>query len=189
MRFMAGCRAPHLKTWRDGWRHLKFLLVFSPRWLFIAPGLALSTLGLLLATVLAIGPVALRENLVLDINSFTAACFMLIAGLQILGFGVLARYYAAITGMLPSGARTEWIERHVSTDTMVRIAAILLFLGLGVFGWATFQWSGVGFGSLTNPHVARSVIAGLTLIVISLQLGFGAFMIDLLRVPLARRAP
>lgn len=181
-------RAPHLKTWRDGWRHLKFLLVFSPRWLFIAPGLALSTLGLVLAIALASGPVALRENLILDINSFTAACFMLIAGLQILGFGILARYYAAITGMLPSGARTEWIERHISTDVMVRVAALLFVLGLGVFGWATFQWSDVGFGSLTNPRVARSVIAGLTWIVISLQIGFGAFMIDLLRVPLARRS-
>ena len=181
-------RAPHLKTWRDGWCHLKFLLVFSPRWLFIAPGLILSTLGLVLTTILASGPVALRENLILDLNSFTAACFMLIAGLQILGFGVLARYYAAITGMLPSGTRTEWIERNISTDVMVRLAVLLFLVGVGIFGWATYQWSDVGFGSLTNPHVARSVIAGLTWIVISLQIGFGAFMIDLLRVPLARRS-
>jgi hypothetical protein len=137
---------------------------------------------------LATGPVALRENLVLDINSFTAACFMLIAGLQILGFGILARYYAGITGMLPIGVRTEWIERHIRTDVVVRVAAILVVLGLCVFGWAAWEWSEVDFGEVTDPRVARSVIFGLTLIVISLQLGFGAFMIDLLRIPLIRRA-
>jgi hypothetical protein len=180
-------RAPHLKTWSDGWRHLKFLLIYNPRWLFLIPGAVISAVSLALVVMLATGPVALGENMVLDINSFTAACFMLIAGVQIVGFGLLARQYATISGMLPPGQRAAWFERNVQTNLVVRVAVLLLITGSLIFGLAIREWAMVGFGDLTNPAVNRSVIAGLTLVVISLQLGFGAFMIDLLRVPFVRR--
>jgi hypothetical protein len=180
-------RAPHLKTWSDGWRHLKFLLVYNPRWLFLIPGAVISAISLALVALLATGPVAVGKDMVLDINSFTAACFMLIAGVQIFGFGLLARQYATISGMLPPGQRAAWFERNVQTNLVVRVAGLLLVTGLLVFGFALREWARVEFGDLTNPGVTRSVIAGLTLVVISLQLGFGAFMIDLLRVPFVRK--
>ena len=84
-------RPPHLKTWRDGWRHLKFLLMYNPRWLFFIPGLSLCGLGALLAALLFFGPLQLADNLSLDLNTFVAACFMVVVGVQLVTFGVLSR--------------------------------------------------------------------------------------------------
>jgi glycosyltransferase involved in cell wall biosynthesis len=183
-------RAPHLKTWRDGWRHLKLLLMYSPKWLFMFPGAALSLLGIALQASLWFGPLALTTNVVLDANSYAAACFMLIAGVQLISFGVLARYYATLTGILPRGRRSDMIYRLATTDAIVRMGAIVLAAGVGTFGYAMWAWSSVGFGDLTGaPHISRAVLSGLSFIVIAIQLGFGAFMIGILKIPLAHRSP
>jgi hypothetical protein len=179
-------RAPHLKTWRDGWRHFKFLLMYSPKWLFFFPGALLIAAGLTLATLLWLGPVQMPGGTALDINSFTAACFMVIAGVQLASFGVLARYYASITGMLPQGARSNWLRRTMNTDNVARIAGILLVIGLATFGAAFGQWASRDFGDLTGGAAPRLTITGLSIIVIAVQLGFQAFMIGILEIPLAR---
>lgn len=178
-------RAPHLKTWRDGWRHLKFLLMYSPRWLFFIPGGLLLALGAALALALAFGSLQISSGVVLGMNSFVGACFAMIAGVQIISFGVLARTYASVTGMLPRGPRSDFIWRVFTTDTVVRIAAILLVIGLGVFGLATARWASLDFGDITDPMTPRAVISGLTLIAIAIQLGFQAFMIGVLQIPIA----
>ncbi len=181
-------RAPHLKTWRDGWRHLKLLLMYSPKWLFIFPGLLLMLAGAVLQGLLWVGPFALGANITLDTNTYAAACFMLIAGVQLVSFGILARYYATLTGLLPRGRRSDLIYRLVTTDTIVRAGAIVLALGVAIFGYAVWAWSQVDFGILTGAaHISRAVLSGLSLVVISIQLGFGAFMIGILRIPLTAR--
>lgn len=181
-------RPPHLKSFRDGWRHLKLLLMYSPKWLFIFPGALLLAMGGALMALLWFGPFALSENVVLDANSYAAACFMAIAGVQLVSFGVLARYFATLTGMLPRGARSDFVFKLATTDTVVRLGAVSLVLGLGVFGYAVWEWSHLHFGDLTGmPHISRAVMSGLSFIVISIQLGFGAFMIGILNIPLARR--
>ena len=93
-------RPPHLKTWRDGWRHLKFLLMYSPRWLFFIPGAALIALGLLLTAMLSWGPIHVFRDVVLDVNTFISACFFTIAGVQLVSFGAISRAYAAISRLL-----------------------------------------------------------------------------------------
>lgn len=180
-------RAPHLKTWRDGWRHLKFLLTYSPKWLFLLPGTAAVTVGLLLATALSFGPLGLSGGLVLDINTFAAACFMIIAGTQILTLGVLARYYASIAGILPRGPKSDWLRTYLSTDRMVVTAGVLLVVGVIIFAFAMARWTATGFGNLSSPLVPRAVIAGLSLIVIAIQLAFAAFLIGILEIPLTKR--
>lgn len=182
-------RAPHLKTWRDGWRHFKFLLMYNPRWLFFVPGVALCGFGALLALLLLAGPVTLAPNLVLDLNSFVAACFMLMTGTQLLSFGVLSRYYADITGVLPANRRSDWLKRHVSTDKLALHAAGLLVLGGGLFGYAMMSWADDGFGLLVDPFVPRAVVGGLTLIVIALQAFFSAFLLGMLEIPVQRQKP
>lgn len=178
-------RAPHLKTWRDGWRHLKFLLMYSPRWLFFFPGGVLLLLGAALALALGFGSLQISSGVALGINSFVGACFAMIAGVQLISFGVLARTYASVTGMLPRGPRSDFIRRVFTTDTIVRIAAVLLVLGLGVFGLATAHWASLGFGDITDPMTPRAVISGLTLVTMAIQLGFQAFMIGVLQIPIA----
>jgi glycosyltransferase involved in cell wall biosynthesis len=181
-------RAPHLKTWRDGWRHLKLLLMYSPKWLFVFPGGLLLALGAALMALLWGGSFAIADNVVLDANSYAAACFMAIAGVQLVSFGVIARYYASITGMLPRGERSDAIVRLATTDHIVRLAAIVLAIGVAIFGYAAWAWSRVNFGELTGmPHISRAVMSGLSFVVIAIQLGFGAFMIGILRIPLAHK--
>ncbi len=94
-------RPPHLRTWHDGWRHLKFLLMFCPRWLFFIPGLAMLAFGTTLAGMLFWGPQRLTSNVVLDLNTFLAACFFVMLGIQLVTFGVLIRHHATIQGFLP----------------------------------------------------------------------------------------
>ena len=93
-------RPPHLRTWRDGWRHLRFLLLFSPRWLFLYPGLALMLLGLSAMALLSRGSVRLPPSLELDIHTMVASCFAILIGVQLRVFGALARRYAMVEGFL-----------------------------------------------------------------------------------------
>ena len=180
-------RAPHLKSFRDGWRHLKLLLMYSPKWLFVYPGAALLGVGALLAALLFLGPLRLDDNLVLDINTFVAACFMMVSGVQLLSFGIIARFYASISGMLPQGRRSRLITANLTTDRTVRLAGVVLALGLATFAFAAFKWADTGLGELTDPMAPRTVVAGLSLIVIAIQLGFQAFLIGILQIPMLRR--
>jgi glycosyltransferase involved in cell wall biosynthesis len=180
-------RVPHLRTWRDGWRTIKFLLMYSPNWLFLIPGLVLIVPGLLLASALTLGPLHLAKGLALDLNSLIAAWFMVIAGVQVLSFGFLVKYYASLTGFLPVGSRWNKIAGYVKTDVIVRIAGLLLLLGVATFGLALGRWAEVSFGDLVDPGIPRAVVAGLSFVVIAIQLGFQAFVFGILEIPLKRR--
>lgn len=180
-------RPPHLKTWRDGWRHLKFLLTYNPRWLFIVPGSALFAVGAVLAFALLLGPIQLTDSLSLGLNSFVAACFMLVSGVQLVTFGVLSRYYAHMTGILPGNRSSDWIIENISTDRLALGAGVCLVGGLGIFAYALLKWAQLGFGPLHDPLIPHVVLIGLTLIVISLQVFFSAFLLGVLEIPIKNR--
>lgn len=176
-------RAPHLKTWRDGWRHLKFLLMYSPKWLFFYPGFLLTGIGLLLSSLLLWGPLRLTPTLELDLSSFLAACLATIMGVQLVTFGALARYYAAVTGMLPIGPRSSYILAWCKTDRLVQIALVLILCGCVLFVGSLIEWAKVGFGSLANPLVPRLVAAGLSIVVVGMQTGFAGFLFGIFDIP------
>ncbi|AGK56887.1 family 2 glycosyl transferase [Hyphomicrobium denitrificans 1NES1] len=176
-------RASHLKTWRDGWRHLKFLLMYSPRWLFFYPGIAITSLGALLSTMLIWGPVSIGGVVVLDLNTFLAGCLLTVIGVQLITFGALARYYAAITGMLPSGRHGARILRWCRTDRFLQIAAMLIFLGVVIFGICFVAWARVDFGNLSDSRIPRFVAAGLSLTIIGIQTGFAGFLFGIFDIP------
>lgn len=179
-------RPPHLKTWRDGWRHLKFLLTYNPRWLFFYPGLVLCGLGALLAGLLFFGPLDVADNLQLDLNTFVAACFMLVAGTQLLSFGVLSRCYADMTGVLPATRNSDWLVRRVSTERLALKAGACILAGAALFGYAVLSWADLGFGPLADPSIPRIVALGLTFAVIGIQLFFSAFLLGVLEIPVRR---
>ena len=179
-------RPPHLKTWRDGWRHLKFLLMYNPRWLFFIPGAALSGLGLLLAALLMFGPLQVVDNLSLDLNTFVAACFMVITGVQLVTFGGISRHYAAITGILPPSRRSDWLSRMMTTDRLAATAGICFAVGALFFGYAVARWANLDFGPLNDYGIPRIVVLGLSLIVISLQAFFSAFLLGVIEIPVKR---
>ena len=180
-------RPPHLRTWRDGWRHLKFLLMYNPRWLFFIPGCTLFGLGVMLSALLFFGPLQLNSSMELDLNTFFAACFMIVTGTQLVSFGILSRYYAHITGILPETPRSIWLLRTVSTDRLALNAGICLFAGIIFFGYAVISWAKLDFGPLNDSEIPRIVVLGLTLIAIGLQTFFSAFLLGVLEIPLRRR--
>ncbi len=183
-------RPPHLKTWRDGWRHLKFLLTYNPRWLFFIPGAVLAILGALIVSALFFGPVQFVTGVELDVNTFIAGCFMLVGGVQLITFGVLSRYYAHMTGILPGNRRSDWLIANITTDRIAVNAFLLLLGGLIMFGIAFGKWASAGFGDLTDTYVSRLVLFGLTLVVIALQAFFSAFLLGVLEIPVrSQRSP
>jgi hypothetical protein len=181
-------RAPHLKTWRDGWRHLKFLLMYSPRWLFFVPGAALIIIGLILAATLSWGPVEVFHEIVLDINTFISACIFTIAGVQLVSFGAISRYYGAITGFLPQSVRSVALLRHATTDRLALGGALLGLIGIVTFGYALNAWALRDFGPLPDPAIPRMVLGGMTLVVIGIQVLFTGFVLGILEIPARRHA-
>lgn len=179
-------RPPHLRTWRDGWRHLKFLLVYNPRWLFFIPGLALTGIGAVFAGLLLFGPLRVIDNLSLDLNTFTAACFMIVTGVQLLTFGVISRCYAQKTGMLPETRGSNWLTTTFSIDRLIANAALCFAGGVLFFGYAVLRWAYLGFGPLNDSEIPRIVTLGLTLIVIALQVFFSAFLLGVLEIPVKK---
>lgn len=176
-------RPPHLRTWRDGWRHLKFLLMYSPRWLFFIPGTGLIGVGAALAALLFLGPVRVLTGVVLDIDSFIAACFLIITGVQIVSFGAISRSYAAISGFLPANAPTLLLLRNATTDRLAVTGTLLAACGIGVFGYAFDVWSKGNFGPLTDPMIPRLVLVSMTAIVIGTQVLFTGFVLGTLEIP------
>jgi glycosyltransferase involved in cell wall biosynthesis len=180
-------RPPHLRTWRDGWRHLKFLLMFSPRWLFLIPGLSLIAIGVLLATLLSWGPVAVYGDVVLDVNSFISACFFVITGVQLLSFGAISRTYAAISGFLPGNARARVLLDHATTDRLALAGVLIAVPGVALFGYALNAWAATDFGPLPDPLIPRMVLGGMTMIAIGIQVLFTGFVLGILKIPTAEK--
>lgn len=175
-------RAPHLRTWRDGWRHLKFLLMYSPRWLYLIPGAILTFIGTVLAVALVFGPLDFG-NVVLDINTLLVASFFVVAGTQLLTFGALSKYYAAMTGFLPTSARARTILDWITTDRLIQIAVMIFLFGAAGFGYAIGSWAKVGFGDLHDKLVPRLLILGLTGMLVGTQTAFAAFLFGVFEIP------
>lgn len=178
-------RPPHLRTWRDGWRHLKFLLMYSPRWLYLIPGAILTAVGTVLAGALVFGPLDFG-NIVLDINTLLVANFFVVAGTQLLTFGALSKYYAAMTGFLPTSARARTVLDWITTDRLLQIAIGIFLLGTLGFGYAVGSWAEVGFGQLHNKLVPRLLIFGLTGMLVGTQTAFAAFLFGVFEIPIRK---
>lgn len=173
-------RPPHLRTWTDGWRHLKFLLLHSPRWLFFYPGSACFSLGLLLAAILYSGPVALTPNLHLDVHSFVMGCMLMLLGAQGMSFALIARRYAARVGILPTTPRIRKKLWAASPDRMLLIALLLFMIGAAGLAHSAWIWAQVGFGNLYYGSLVKSIVLSGVIAVVGLQLVFTAFLSALL---------
>lgn len=174
-------RPPHLRTWQDGWRHLRFLLLFSPRWLFIFPGLAMIALGLGLGFALLPGPVRITPEISLDVHTLIVACISILVGTQAITFGILARRYASFRGFLPA-TEHNWLIEGLTLERMLQCGGALLFLGLGGVVWAFSVWQSVHFGPLNYSYVMRLMIGSMTVIGSGVQIclsGFLASVIDI----------
>jgi glycosyltransferase involved in cell wall biosynthesis len=169
-------RKPHLKTWRDGWRHLRFLVLHSPTWLFFYPGAALLGVGLLGIAILLPGPVHIFKNTVLDIHTLLASCFAVLIGAQLVTFAVLARRYAASEGFLPPVYRMPSVVTGATLERMLLVALAFLLLGCVAIAWAVWYWASLNFGNITDTSVMRALTVGLLLVAISIQMASGTLL-------------
>ncbi|SDC74702.1 glycosyltransferase family 2 protein [Actinokineospora iranica] len=175
-------RAPHLRTWRDGWRHLRFLLAFSPRWLLYYPSVALMSVGLLGLLWLSFGPRQVG-GIGFGLHSMLAFATMFVLGLQGIGLAVVARSYAAHLGLLPPpSGRTILRVARASLERGLWIGALLILLGIACFVVALSIWGAAGFGALDVVETMRVPILGMVLLVTGFQLISVSFTLSLTKI-------
>ncbi|HEY0920225.1 glycosyltransferase family 2 protein [Devosia sp.] len=177
-------RPPHLRSFRDGWRHLRFLLLFSPRWLFLYPGYALLALGLFLGALLFRGPLRISPGIELDIHTFLMAAMFILVGLQSVTFAVIGRRFASQYGFIPRSATFDGVLEALTLERMLAVAAVLVAIGIGALMWGLGQWAERGFGALNPSTTMRAMILAMTTLVAGLQLAMSAFLSSMITVPL-----
>jgi hypothetical protein len=174
-------RPPHLRTWRDGWRHLRFLLIYSPRWLFIYPGILLVALGLVFGGMLIHGPVAIGSSH-LDTNTLLYAGTAVVIGFQALVFGLLTRVYGMVAGFLPPRPSLQKLAEEGALERGLVVGLLLFFGGIGLGVWSLLRWKGASFGLLVYPDILRIVIPSAVAIIVGLQIVLGAFFLSVLLI-------
>lgn len=178
-------RRPHLRPWRDGWRHLRFMLLHAPTWLFIYPGLALVLAASLLGLILLRGTLRIG-NANLDVHTLITMAFMTILGTQTMFTGVFANLYAHLIGILPTTPR--YIERlkALSLEKLLIVASLIGLGGFIPFMSFLWNWYASGFPDLDYQSTMRHIIPALTLITIAGQAVFNGFMLSILFLKTSR---
>src|SRR4051812_15435438 len=172
-------RAPHLRTWRDGWRSLRFFLLYSPRWLFWYPGLFLMAVGLIGMVALLPGPLDLG-SVVLDAHTLLYAAIALVLGYQAVIFSLLARSFAHWEGLLPESPRLTRLLDRVGVETGIMVGVGLLLLGVVGSLVAVGKWAGDDLGQLNYSDTLRIVIPSCTLLMLGSQTVLGSFFLGIL---------
>ena len=174
-------RRPHLRTWRDGWRHLRFLLLFSPRWLFLFPGIASFAFGIALTVLLLPGPVVVAPRITLDIHTFIVGCLALLVGTQCISFAFISRRYAASRGFVPLPASNRSPPRY-SLERVLIGAGVVLLIGLGGVAYCILRWAALDFGPIAYPALVRILLISSTLVALAIQVALTAFLSALFEI-------
>ena len=180
-------RPPHLRTWRDGWRHLKFLLTFSPRWLFLYPGFIFLLAGLAVVALLFAGPVWVGR-IGFETKTFMAGCLCLLVGVQSLTFALLVRRYASRQGYLPRHPRYADFLDRVTLERLALAALALFLAGCGGVAGCFVAWWEAFFGPFDSPAATRLMVLSITLLAAGMQVFLTAFLIAIMEAGTETRA-
>ena len=163
-------RAPHLDTWNDGWRHLRFLLLYSPKWLFLYPSIIMLLAGITTSIVLIIKPIAL-DNITFDVHTLLYTSSLTLIGFQFFIFYALTKIFAVENGLLPKSKRYDNLFKYLNLEKGLIIGFSLLLLGLILSVKGLFFWESVDFGLLSNPSsTLRIVIPAVFTILLGIQI-------------------
>ena len=168
-----------LRSFRDGLRHVRFMLLLSPLGLSVAPGAVLTALGLIGLVAMSRGPIHFRGH-GYDVHVMTLVGFMTIVGYQLFQLGICARGYAVSTGLLAARTRTPWWLRAYSMERGLMIGLVVFLCGVAVDGRVALEWARGGFGRLDE---VRTVFLGLTLMVLGVQTGLWAVVLGIVTRP------
>ncbi|MCB1104284.1 MAG: glycosyltransferase family 2 protein [Cephaloticoccus sp.] len=174
-------RPPHLRPWRDGWRHLRFMLLFSPRWLFWYPGICLITAGVITGAALIRGPVQLHD-VTLDVHTLLFSAVAVLTGVQACSFALLSKYFAIRSGLRHREQKFENWFRFVTLEAGLITGSILTIIGLALSAYAVWFWGGRDFGPLQPTETLRLVIPGASSIVLGCQLILTSFLLGVLQL-------
>jgi glycosyltransferase involved in cell wall biosynthesis len=172
-------RPPHLRTWRDGWRHLRFLLMYSPRWLFFYPGIILMLLGLVGCALLLPGTLVFH-GVGFDVHTLLYAFAAVMLGFQLIAFATFTKVFAITEGLLPEDPRMNRIFRWVTLETGLIVGGLLILLGVGGSIFAVSDWAKERFGALDTQHTLRIVMPAVFALTMGVQITFSSFFLSIL---------
>jgi len=183
LRVAGRSRSPHLRSFRDGWRHLRLLLLHSPRWLFFVPGVILMTIGVIGSAILMTGPKRIGAA-TFDTQAMLYAAGAIIIGYQAILFSLFAKLLAVREGWMPMTPRMRRALRYVRLRTGVLVGAALFIAGVGGSIYALALWSERSFGALNLHHSLRIVEPSLTAMILGSETMVGSFFLSVLRLNL-----
>jgi hypothetical protein len=172
-------RPPHLRTWRDGWRHLRFLLMYSPRWLFLYPGIVMMLVGLAGCVLLLPGK-RVFHGVGLDVHTLLYAFVAILLGFQLIAFATFTKVFAITEGLLPEDPRLNRIFRWVTLETGLLVGGLLMLLGVGGSIFAVSDWARQSFGALDIEHTLRIVMPSVFALTMGVQITFSSFFLSIL---------
>jgi glycosyltransferase involved in cell wall biosynthesis len=181
-------RPPHLNPWRDGWRHLRFMLLFSPRWLFLVPGIFLSLLGIVFGVRLALGDFQIG-GVVLNVGTLAVACMTAIVGFQLVAFAFFTKVFAIAEGLLPDDPKLSRLFKIFTLEKGIVFGLLILLAGLVLLANAVWIWKQFGFGQLLPEENMRRLIPAATLVVLGIQIIFSSFFMSALGLKTTTRKP
>jgi hypothetical protein len=175
-------RPPHLRAWRDGWRHLRFLLLYSPRWLFFYPGLAMLVIGVGFGSVLTFTDVTVGPA-TLSIGTLAVCAGLVLIGYQSLCFALLSKAFASREGLLPDDRRVEQFRRRFPLELGLALSAVAVVAGVAGLVWAAAGWD---FRPLDPIRSMRLILPSVTVLVLGLQTALCSLLLSILGLPSAR---
>jgi len=175
-------RPPHLRSWRDGWRHLRFMLCYSPRWLFLYPGTVLMALGTAILLALAAGPQRVG-GVTFDTNTLAVGGLMTVVGFQVVAFAMLSGVFAVNQRLLPEAfGPLPGFRHYLTLEIGVGIGLLMMLVGAAAIGRIFVEWWRVDFGNLDPSVTIRSVVLGCTLAALGVQAVFNSFLLSILNI-------
>ncbi len=172
-------RPPHLKPWRDGWRHLRFMLIYSPRWLFLMPGLLLSAASLVFSVVLAVRDIPIG-GIQLNVGTLMMASMGVIVGFQLVAFAFYTKVFAIAEGLLPEDPKLTRLFKIFTLEKGIAFSLLVMLAGFVMFLRALWLWDQADFGPLDMTENLRRLIPAATLIVLGIQSVFASFFMSVL---------
>ena len=172
-------RPAHLRTWQDGWRHLRFMLVYSPNWLFLYPGIFLLLLGCFISIAVLPGPVTIL-NLTFDIHTLLFASMFTVLGVQSILFAVISKTFCITEGLMPMLPSMKFLYKYIKLETGLTVGIILIVLGISGSFFTFGFWGLKSFGNLASSTTMRFAIPSVTMLTIGVQIFMTSFLLSLL---------
>lgn len=174
-------RPPHLRSWRDGWRHLRFLLSYSPGWLFLYPGFFFMAIGLIFSILIAIMPIQINQ-MIFDIHSLLLFNMVFLVGFNMVLFSIKTRFYAFRAGLMPADeGQQKWMKKF-SLEKGLLIGFLIILTGFAVALSVYFEWSSNSFNYLDTRQTMRQFIPAVFFIIMGAQIVFSSFFISIMDV-------